>query len=109
MAAHSVGGKIGADSGAVTNRKESFRLRISGKTYAQIGEVLGISRQAVCEHVNNELKAIRAENKQLAEHYRDIELSRLEMLFDVITKAVEAGDLTVLQHAHKNSAANCSE
>lgn len=100
-------GKIAADSGASSNRKESFRLRISGKTYAQIGEVLGISRQAVCEHVNNELKAIRAETKQLAEHYRDIELSRLEMIFDVITAAIDTGDLTVLPHAHKNIELRC--
>lgn len=90
------------------NRRESFRLRIAGKSYTEIGEVLGISRQAAFYHVHKELKAIREENKQLAEHYRDIELNRLDRLFDIIMRSLDGDDNpSMLAQAHKNIELRC--
>ena len=88
-------------------RLQCFRMRIAGKTYQEIGEALGMSRQGAFKHVHKELKAIQAENKELAEHYRDIELNRLDMLFDHIVVAIDGGDNSVLAQAHKNIELRC--
>jgi len=90
------------------NRRESFRLRIAGKSYTEIGEALGITRQAAFYHVHKELKAIQEENKQLAEHYRDIELNRLDRLFDIIMGSLSREENpAMLAQAHKNIELRC--
>lgn len=100
--------KRGQDAMGSENRMRSFQLRIAGKTYQQIGDTLGISRQAAFTHVHKELKAIRAENKQLAEHYRDIELNRLDRLFEIITGSLERDENpAMLAQAHKNIELRC--
>ena len=90
------------------NRRESFKLRIAGKSYTEIGNALGISRQAAFAHVHKELKAIREENKQLAEHYRDIELNRLDTLFEIIMDSLtEDKNPAMLAQAHRNIELRC--
>ena len=91
-----------------SNRLKCFQMRISGKTYQQIGDALGMTRQGAFDHVHKELKAIREENKQLAEHYRDIELSRLDKLFDIIMASLEQEENpAMLAQAHKNIELRC--
>jgi orotate phosphoribosyltransferase-like protein len=101
----------GQEAQGEDNRKRSFQLRIAGKTYQAIGDELGISRQAAFMHVHKELKAIQAENKQLAEHYRDIELNRLDRLFEIIVanlaQNVGAENPAMLAQAHKNIELRC--
>ena len=98
----------GQDAKGGKNRRESFKLRIAGKTYQEIGDALGISRQAAFVHVHKELKAIQEENKQLAEHYRDIELNRLDRLFDIIMDSLSREENpAMLAQAHKNIELRC--
>lgn len=97
-----------AEAAGSDNRRRSFQLRIAGKTYQEIGDALGISRQAAFAHVHKELKAIREENKQLAEHYRDIELNRLDRLFDIIMGSLSREENpAMLAQAHKNIELRC--
>ena len=89
-------------------RLQCFKMRIAGKTYQEIGDAMGMTRQGAFKHVHKELKAIREENKQLAEHYRDIELSRLDRLFDIIMASLEQEENpAMLAQAHKNIELRC--
>lgn len=94
------------DAKGVSNREKCFRLRIEGKTYREIGEALGMSRTGAFKHVHYELKRIQKETKELAEHYRDIELARLDALFDIIFKKAQ-NNPAMLAQAHRNIELRC--
>lgn len=68
-----------------------MRLRVLGATYAQIGERLGISKQAAHEYVTTELALLRAQTAEAAEQVRDLELARLDAVLVPQLKAAIEG------------------
>lgn len=61
-------------------RKRAMQCRLSGMTYIQIGEALGISNRAAFHHVKHEIDAAIAQTAEAAEQVRQIELERLDSL-----------------------------
>lgn len=60
---------------------QAVKLRINGAEYAEIGALLGISKQAAWKLVSNYLKATRAQTGEDANVLRDLELQRLDALY----------------------------
>lgn len=61
-------------------RKQAMELRLSGLTYVQIGEVMGVSKQAAHHLVLAVLAATRRRTAEVAEDVRDLEVARLDAL-----------------------------
>lgn len=60
--------------------QRAFELRKAGKTYRQIGEMLGYSHEAARKDIAAVLSSIVAETKNNAEELLAVELSRLDDL-----------------------------
>lgn len=73
-------------------RKSALALRVEGLTFEAIGEKLGVTRQAAHKLVAQELAAVAAENREAAEHLRDVELERCQFVMRSMAPKVEAGD-----------------
>ncbi len=73
-------------------RKRCMELRMGGRDLEAIGRELGISKQAVWYHIVKALEAMRAETTDAAQHYRDMQMVRLERMLDKIWHRVEIGD-----------------
>lgn len=61
-------------------RRKAFDLRLAGCTYEQIGEALGISKQAAYKLVDTTLVASREETAETAEKVREMEIQRCDAL-----------------------------
>ena len=99
--------KKGQDQRSAETHEKCLKLRLTGMSYSDIGRVCGVSKQAAHQHVHQELKKIAAQSKELAENYRDIEIERLDRIFEEIWKKVEEGDIQAMNQAHKNIEIRC--
>lgn len=97
MGARPTSQKTGADAvGAAMRREEAVRLRTLGHTYEQIGERLGVTRQAAHGYVRDSLAALRAQTAESAEDVRDQELARLDAMLVPMLEAAAAGQQTAV-------------
>jgi len=99
--------KNGDEQKSAKLHESCLKLRVTGKSYTEIGAALGVSRQAAHYHVHTELKKIAEESKGIAENYRDIELERLDRLFEIIWECAKTGDQSAMNQAHKNIEIRC--
>lgn len=75
-------------------RKQSLTLRLSGMTYAEIAENLGVSNYTAWQDVNQALADIP---KSEADQLREEEVGRLDRMQRAVWDAALAGDLQAMQ------------
>jgi hypothetical protein len=80
-------------------RKQAVSLRMGGRTFADIGEALGISKQAAHNLVVTALKEITDKTAEDAETLRRLELERLDFMRNAIWGAVIKGDVMAIDRA----------
>lgn len=76
--------------------KRALQLRLAGATYAEIGDVLGISQGTAWKDIAREIRAIP---KAEAEEYRQLEINRLDRLQRAIWEEAASGDLKAVDRA----------
>lgn len=69
-------------------RDEALDHRIQGKTYAQIGALMGISAQTAHKHVTKALDTLAKSTNEKAEQLRTIEHQRLEDMYDTCVQSI---------------------
>ena len=67
-----------SDASAEVNAEAALRLRISGRSYRQIGNAIGLSHSRAYEIVIGRLQELRSLNHELVEELRTLELARLD-------------------------------
>lgn len=72
-------------------KQEALSLRMSGVTFEQIGQRLGITRQAAHKAVTQALADIQKETNEDAEKLRHLELERLDKMQASIWASVLTG------------------
>lgn len=77
---------------APARRKTALELRIEGLTFEAIGARMKITRQGAHKLVMTELAALAQENREAAEHLRDVEMERCHFVMRSMTPRVELGD-----------------
>ncbi|RQW82029.1 MAG: hypothetical protein EHM79_19080 [Geobacter sp.] len=77
-------------------QKKAYQMRIAGMPYRRIGDQLGVSHVTAFNYVQDMLSKLRAESKDLAETYRDMELERLDEAQAAIYANVLKGDLQAI-------------
>lgn len=81
-------------------RRRAMDLRMLGQTYEQIGDALGISRQAAHKMITRELGKIRQATEETAQEILDLELMRLDRLMATAMQAVIGDkDITAIDRA----------
>lgn len=78
-------------------RLEAMRLRRQGMTFAEIGRVLGISRQAAHKYIEREFKALLKEGNQVAEKALSLTLARYEELLKISYREALTGNRAALE------------
>lgn len=81
------------------NRAEAIGLRVEGKTYQQIGDHFGVTRSAIQQMVNNNIKSkeildLHIANRSLT--YADIEARAALLLTDDKLEELNALELTLV-------------
>lgn len=78
-----------------------LRLRREGKSVRDISEELGVARTTVHDALVSAMRALREENRALAEHVLDLELERLDSMLDAIKAKIQGGDVKAIDTALK--------
>lgn len=96
----------GAGTGVKLNKAQRVKtfvsMRTQGLSYRAIADAWEkqtggkISYKTVHNDIVKELKAIAEQTKGEAEHYRQIELTRLDMAMSAISKLVASGDVNAV-------------
>jgi hypothetical protein len=73
-------------------RAEALRLRQGGRTFSEIGDALGISRQAAHAHVARALTDLADEQRDEARRLRALEAARLDALLAVVWEGAMRGE-----------------
>ena len=84
---------------ATERRREALDLRRSGLSFEQIGERLGITRQAAYKHVSKALDKLAEESSDSADKLRALELERLDKLLLGCYADAATGDLRAVDRA----------
>jgi len=88
---------------AAEKRRQAVLMRISGATYEDIGNALGISRQAAYIHVKTALEQTRLQTSEDTEALREIEKERLERMVLALTPKAQKGDTAAVDTVRKLS------
>jgi hypothetical protein len=83
-------------------RYKSFALKMSGKTYREVGLELSVSSKTAFKDVQRVLKEQRPPQEEV-EYFRNVEVTRLEVILNKIWPKVEAGDYQAIDRAIKIS------
>lgn len=86
---------------AAERRKQAVALRIAGATFEQIGERLGITKQAAYDTVVKALDETRTATAESAETLRHMELQRLDALQTALWSDAIKGDVQVVDRVLK--------
>jgi|GEM_PF-6983541 hypothetical protein len=78
-------------------RLQAIQLRKQGLTYAEIGRVMGVTRQAAYSYVEREFKHIVKEGSQVAEKALSLTLARYDELLKAYYQQAVGGDRESLQ------------
>lgn len=89
---------------AKDRQRKALDYRIGGRTFAQIGELLGVSKQAASKLVEKALAELSAEVEKSAEKLREIETARLDTVQAAIWGDVLKGDVQAVDRYIKISA-----
>lgn len=77
---------------SAVQRKTALQMRTEGHTFEQIGQALGVSRQAAHAAVVRELAVVAEDRKALAGHVLDQELERIDYVMRSLRPKVDKGD-----------------
>lgn len=77
----------------ISRSREAVDLRICGRTYDQIGDALGISKQQAHRIVKAELEELALLTRGAAEELRQRELETLDRLLATAMASAEEGDM----------------
>lgn len=69
---------------------EALKLRQKGHTYLQIARDLGFSQSLAEQYIKEALKRLSEEQAEVTEHYRALEISRLDDLYAKAYEVLEA-------------------
>jgi hypothetical protein len=87
----------GAEADVIAARRlKAWEHRVRGKSYAEIGRLLGVSNYTAFHDVKATLEKMREESNDTVEHHRSLQLSRLDKAIAVLMPMVEAPE-TALQ------------
>lgn len=86
---------------AAKRQNEALELRQCGMTYIEIGERLGITAQAAGKCVRRALKILHDDTNDKTSRYVDLELSRLDKLYQIAYDQSVAGDLLAIDRCLK--------
>lgn len=78
-------------------RLQAISLRRQGCTYAEIGRVMGVTRQAAYSYCEREFKHLLKEGSQVAEKALSLTLARFDELLKVYYNSAVSGDREALQ------------
>jgi hypothetical protein len=80
---------------------KALDLRKAGKTYAEIGQVLGVSEQRAHKVVTEELARLNRERVEAATDVCRLELGRLDTLLAGVWEAAKGGDVVAIDRVVK--------
>ena len=85
---------VGWDAVIATRRLEGLKLRTAGFSFVRIGKALGISDKTAALDLRWCLTNLAVLSKAKTEEYRELELSRIDSLIEVLTpRALTCGNL----------------
>jgi len=102
-----MGGITKTRARAADRATEALRLRAAGLSYAQIGERLGITKQAAWAAVRRGFRTLQETAEREAEHLRRLELLRLDALHRAIWPHAMDGDYRAVDRILKIMDARC--
>jgi orotate phosphoribosyltransferase-like protein len=73
--------------------RKALSLRLRGKSYADIGDELGVSQGQAWLYVTNELKRRAKETGETADEVIKMEVARLDKILEAIFPRVEEGSI----------------
>lgn len=77
--------------------RQALRLRAAGRTFAEIGAALGVSKQSAHEAVGRALAKTVEDIRERAEELRAVESAKLDRAEEAIRAKVEEGDLRAVE------------
>lgn len=83
--------------------QQATRLRISGATWHEIGDSLGVSHEGARKAVQRALKKSEQQTAELGETLREMERLRLERLMLAVMPAATKGHIGAVDQARKIS------
>jgi hypothetical protein len=93
--------KTPAEIRAATIETNALLLREQGYSFDEIAEQLKIPRDMVGRAVNRALRAVKKQARETAQDIVDLELLRLDRLYQIAMSHVRAGDLKAIDTAIK--------
>ena len=75
-----------------STRREAVRLRKRGLTFAEIGDRLGVSRQAAHAHVTKELRELNEECREETEEMRRLMSEQIDAMLVGLQPGLDTGD-----------------
>lgn len=86
-------GKSAAERAKILERqRQALEMRRNGFSYRKIGERLHIDHSMAFKDVQNALAALTKERNKEAEYVRELELQRLDMLLEGLSRLAEIGN-----------------
>lgn len=80
-------------------RHQAWLLRVSGKSFREIGATLGVSVRTAFEYIKHELSRMRADTSELAEDHVNLQLARLDRAMARLMPIIEEGDVELALEA----------
>jgi hypothetical protein len=82
---------------AAQRRQSAVSLRVAGRTYAQIADELGVSKQRAYQAVAEAVAEVNQQCRESAEELRRVECERLDAAQAAIWDKVVGGDLKAVE------------
>ncbi len=77
---------------AAMNRRNAVRLRLEGKSYAEIAKTLNIGKESVRNYIVNSLKDMKENEQEDAAQLRTLQTARYERMLAICWKSIEANN-----------------
>jgi len=88
--------------------QQALDLRVMGKSYMQIAQILGISKAGAHNATVRAIKKLQTATNEAAEQVRELEVQRLDKMLAIVMAQVEMGDLGAVDRALKIMARRAS-
>lgn len=83
--------------GLAEKREKAFRLRVSGMSYRQIAKAMDCKEATAWRYVSHVLDEVKVRTHAEAEHYRTVEVERLDMALRALADQVRRGNLAAIR------------